>query len=124
METLDFRSLVSFNRDCETVRGYKIENESAKRVDGGARTDLSSTAGGAGRNRAVQLILLIGNKASGTSIYVKISIDDCCGCAGRAGINSGNNFCWKGAIRREKKQRRVNCDRAHGGERLILEYVD
>jgi hypothetical protein len=76
----------------------------------------------------MQLILLIGDEAGGTSIDMKECIDASASCARRTSINAGDDFCRKGTIRREKKEWmyeriREKLNRAHSGRHLAFENV-
>ena len=76
---------------------------------------MGCATGGISGNWTVQFILLIGHKASGTSINVKEGVDAGSGCIGRTNINVGNNFSGKQAIRRKKEERRFKSNGTHGG---------
>jgi hypothetical protein len=100
MKALNFRGLVSLNWDFETIRSDEIEHECTKSIDGSTRANLGRTTGSASGHRAVELILLVSNKASGSSVNMQIRIDDGSGIR-RARVNLSNNFIRKGSIRWE-----------------------
>ena len=122
MKALNFRGLVSLNRDLETIRGDEIKYECTKGIDGSARADLGRTTGSASGYRAVELILLICNKASGSSVNMQIRRNDGIGIR-RARINLSNNFIGKGSIRGKDEEGR-EIDGADGWLILGFENIN
>jgi hypothetical protein len=106
LEATDLGVLMGFNWDGEAVRGDKIKYEGAKGIYDNTGTRLSSTAGGGGRNRTMELILLVSDKAGGTSVNVQECMDDGCAVLWERGINASHKFSRKSIIGGKVKERR------------------